>query len=201
MERGNLLFCGVGGQGILLASELTAHALLATGHDVKKSEIHGMSQRGGLVEAHLRFGPKVYSPVNELGTVNIELAFETLEAVRYLQYLNKASIVIVNTQHILPPDVATGKTTYPDDCLEELTSRGITVVPVNGYQIAREIGNVRTANVVMVGALSQFIGVDADIFSEVINRLLPAKLVDINTEAFLAGRAVTKKHTMPADRR
>ena len=105
-QSGNILFSGVGGQGILLASELTAHAQLAAGFDVKKSEVHGMAQRGGSVEAHLRYGEKVYSPLIEPGCADILVAFEILEAVRYLPYLHKDSAVVVNTQKILPPAVA-----------------------------------------------------------------------------------------------
>src|SRR5210317_895929 len=110
---GNILFCGVGGQGILLASELIAYTLLASGMDAKKSEVHGMAQRGGSVEAHLRYGKKVYSPLIEPGTADLLLAFEIMEALRYLPYLNKNSKVIVNTQTIMPPAVATGKVAYP----------------------------------------------------------------------------------------
>ncbi len=192
-QHGNIHFCGVGGQGILLASELTAYALLAAGLDVKKSEVHGMAQRGGSVEAHLRYDKeKVYSPLIEPGTVDIQLAFETMEAARYLPYLNKDSVVIVNTQKIMPPAVATGKMVYPGNCLDAITAQGIKVVPVDGFEIAKKIGNIRTANVVLVGALSSFLPIDEQVFLDVMKERLPAKIMEVNLVAFAEGRKVTQ---------
>jgi indolepyruvate ferredoxin oxidoreductase beta subunit len=185
---GNILFCGVGGQGILLASELTAHALLASGMDVKKSEVHGMAQRGGSVEAHLRYGKKVYSPLIEAGTADLLLAFEIMEALRYLPYLHKNSKVIVNTQKILPPAVATGKAPYPENILAELTGRGLTVIPVDGFEIAREAGNVKAANVALVGALSSLMTIPPEIFIAVIKQRVPARFLEVNLTVFAAGR-------------
>ncbi|MHB8151338.1 MAG: indolepyruvate oxidoreductase subunit beta [Desulfobulbia bacterium] len=188
-EHGNIHFCGVGGQGILLASELTAHALLAGGFDVKKSEVHGMAQRGGSVEAHLRFSTtKVYSPLIEPGTVDIMLAFEMMEAVRYLPLLNAKSTVLVNTQKIAPPAVATGKMTYPDECLNELTSRSITVIPVDAFAIARKVGNLKAVNVALVGVLSRYLPMDEATWLEVIKKRLPPKILDVNLQAFQEGR-------------
>ncbi|NOX24801.1 MAG: indolepyruvate oxidoreductase subunit beta [Deltaproteobacteria bacterium] len=187
---GNIHFCGVGGQGILLASEVTAAALLKSGLDVKKSEVHGMAQRGGSVEAHLRYGDKVYSPLIDPGTVDIQLAFEMLEALRYLPYLHKKSRVIVNTQQIMPPSVATGKAFYPGQILAQLAERDIEVVAVDGFTIAQKAGNVKAANVVLVGALSVFMPVEEEIFKEVIRQRVPQKFIDVNLAAFAAGRAV-----------
>ncbi len=167
-QSGNILFSGVGGQGILLASELTAHAQLAAGFDVKKSEVHGMAQRGGSVEAHLRYGEKVYSPLIEPGTADILVAFEILEAVRYLPYLHKDSAVVVNTQKILPPSVALGKATYPENILDELKTRHINVVAIDAFAVAESVGELRTANVAMVGAMSNFLAVSPDVFLQVI---------------------------------
>ena len=189
MKQGNIHFCGVGGQGILLASELTAHALLAAGFDAKKSEVHGMAQRGGSVEAHLRFGTdKVYSPLIEPGTVDIMLAFEMMEAVRYLPLLNAKSTVIVNTQKIAPPAVATGKMAYPDQCLEALTSQGIAVVGVDAFAIARKVGNLKAVNVALVGVLSRYLPMDEATWLEVIKKRLPPKILDVNLQAFQEGR-------------
>lgn len=185
---GNILFCGVGGQGILLASEITAHVLLATGLDVKKSEVHGMAQRGGSVEAHLRFGKKVYSPLIEPGSVDILVAFEQLEAVRYLPYLHKKSRVIVNTQKILPPAVATGKMAYPGDSLAQLEQRGLAVVPVDGFALAEEAGEIRAANVVLVGAMSVFLPIPEQTFVEVIEKRVPPRFREANMKAFQKGR-------------
>ncbi len=187
-QSGNILFSGVGGQGILLASELTAYAQLDAGFDVKKSEVHGMAQRGGSVEAHLRYGGRVYSPLIEPGTADILVAFEILEAARYLPYLHKDSAVVVNTQKILPPAVAMGKAVYPDDILDELTSRGINVVALDASAVAREVGELRTANVAMVGAMSNFLSVNKQVFLDVIDTRVKEAFRDVNKKAFEAGR-------------
>ncbi len=185
---GNILFSGVGGQGILLASEITALALLAAGFDAKKSEVHGMAQRGGSVTAQLRYGSKVYSPLIEPGCADIQIAFEMMEAVRYLPYLHKGSRVVVNSQKILPPSVATGQAPYPDQILEELTKRDIHLVEVDAFEIAKSVGEPRTANVVLVGAMSAFLPVEASVYEEVIAKRVPPKFKDVNLQAFAAGR-------------
>lgn len=191
-DTGNILFSGVGGQGILLASEVTVYSLLAAGYDAKKSEVHGMAQRGGSVTAQLRYGKKVYSPLIEPGGADIQVAFEMMEAVRYLPYLHKGSKVVVNTQKILPPSVATGQAEYPEDVLDHLRERDIVVVPVDAFDLAREVGEVRTANVVMVGALSAFLPVDEANFEEIIRNRVPEKFIDVNLKAFAAGRNASK---------
>ena len=185
---GNILFSGVGGQGILLASELTALALLAAGFDVKKSEVHGMAQRGGSVTAQLRFGEKVYSPLIEPACADIQVAFEMMEAVRYLPFLHQGSKVVVNTQKILPPAVATGQTVYPASILDQLTARQIEVIRVDAFEMARAVGEVKTANVVMVGAMSAFLPVDGAVFARVIEARVPQKFREVNIRAFEAGR-------------
>jgi indolepyruvate ferredoxin oxidoreductase beta subunit len=187
-SMGNILFSGVGGQGILLASEITAYSLLAAGYDAKKSEVHGMAQRGGSVTAQLRYGKKVWSPLIEPGCADIQVAFEMMEAVRYVGSLHAGSTVIVNTQRILPPAVATGQTAYPEHILDHLTALGIRVVPVDAFELARQIGEVRTANVVMVGVLSVFLPVKAAVFAEVIRTRVPERFRDVNLKAFEAGR-------------
>jgi len=191
-EKGNILFSGVGGQGILLASEITAYSLLTAGYDAKKSEVHGMAQRGGSVTAELRYGKKVYSPLIEPGCVDIQMAFEMMEAVRYLPYLHKGSKVIVNTQRILPPAVATGQAEYPENVLENLTAREIVVVPVDAFELAKAVGEIRTANVVMVGALSTFLPIDSAVFENVISTRVPEKFKEVNLKAFAAGRKASE---------
>ena len=191
-DTGNILFSGVGGQGILLASEITVYSLLSAGYDAKKSEVHGMAQRGGSVTAQLRYGKKVYSPLIEPGGADIQMAFEMMEAVRYLPYLHKGSKVIVNTQKILPPSVATGQAEYPEKVLDHLTERGIVVVPVDAFDLAREVGEVKTANVVMVGALSTFLPIDAGVYEEVIRTRVPERFRDVNLSAFEAGRKASE---------
>lgn len=189
-EQGNILFSGVGGQGILLASELTALSLLTMGLDVKKSEVHGMAQRGGSVVAHLRYGKKVYSPLISPGEADISVSFEMMEAVRYLPFLHAKSKVIVNIYKILPPSVALGKTDYPENVLDELTSRGLEVLSLDAFALASDIGEIRAANVVMVGVLSTMLPIPEEVFLDVIKKRVPERFLEVNTKAFLAGRKV-----------
>lgn len=191
-ERGNIIFCGVGGQGILLASEITALTLLNAGFDVKKSEVHGMAQRGGSVIAHLRYGPRVYSPLIEPGACDIEVAFELIESVRYLPYLHKNSTVIVNTQKILPPPVATGMTTYPENALQELQRKKLSVFPVDAFSIARSVGETRAVNMVLVGALSTLLPLEDRLFHRTIESRIPEKIREVNRQAFLQGQEALK---------
>ncbi len=195
-DNKNILFSGVGGQGILLASEITAQALLAVGFDVKKSEVHGMAQRGGSVTAQLRYGTKVYSPLIDPGCADIQMAFEMMEAVRYLPYLHRGSTVIVNTQQILPPSVATGQALYPENVLDELRSRDIEVIAVDAFTIAREAGEVRTANVALVGALSVHLPVDELVFRDIIESRVPERFCSENMEAFAAGRQAGRRQEL-----
>jgi len=189
----NILLCGVGGQGILLASEIISSALVRVGFDVKQSEVHGMAQRGGSVISHIRYGKKVYSPLIELGTTDIAASFELLESLRYLPYFNKDTKVIVSTQKILPSPVATGVDTYPPDVLEQLKSRVLTVFPLDAFDIAKTVGETRAANVVVTGALSVFLPIDEKIFLDVIEKRVPEKIRSVNIKAFLKGREITKK--------
>jgi len=188
---GNILFSGVGGQGILLASEVTAYALLGAGYDAKKSEVHGMAQRGGSVTAQLRYGKKVYSPLIEPGKADILISFEMMEAARYLPYLHKESKVIVNTQQIKPPAVAMGQIPYPADVLDSISAEGIQVVQVDAFDIARDAGEVKAANIVMVGAMSAFLPMDVAAYEEIINTRIPERFREVNLKAFAAGRAIT----------
>jgi indolepyruvate ferredoxin oxidoreductase beta subunit len=189
-KSGNILLCGVGGQGILLAGEITSSALIKAGLDVKKSEVHGMAQRGGSVVAHLRYGEKVYSPLIEPGSANIAVSFELLEALRYLPYYNVDTKVIVNTQKILPAPVTTGIDTYPTDVLEQLKLRGLSVFPVDAFTIAKSVGETRAVNMVLVGALSVFLDLDDKIFLDVIDERIPEKIRKVNREAFLKGKEI-----------
>lgn len=191
-KSGNILFCGVGGQGILLASEITSSALIEAGFDVKKSEVHGMAQRGGSVVAHLRYGDKVYSPLIGPGSADIAVSFELLEALRYLPYYHKDTKVIVNTQKILPAPVTSGIDTYPADVLEQLKSRGLSVFPVDAFGIARSAGQTKALNMVLVGALSVFLDLDEKIFLDVIAERVPEKIRKVNREAFSRGREKVK---------
>jgi len=187
-EQGNILFCGVGGQGILLASEVTAYSLLASGLEVRKSEVHGMAQRGGSVTAHLRYGTRVYSPLISPGEADIVVAFEMMEAVRYLPFMHSSTKVIVNTHKIYPPAVATGKLTYPENVLDELTNRDIHVKKLDAFEIAAGVGEVRSVNIVMVGVLSTYLPIDGQVFVDVMNERIPERFRDVNIRAFQEGR-------------
>ncbi len=189
----NLFLCGVGGQGILLASEIISSACMNAGFDVKQSEVHGMAQRGGSVISHIRFGKKVHSPLIELGNADIVVSFEILEALRYLPYMNKETKVIVNTQKILPAPVATGMDTYPADILDQLGQRGLPVFPVNAFDIAQSMGETRAVNMVLVGALSAFMPLDEKAFMLAIEKRIPEKIRKLNTDAFLKGKEIVRK--------
>ena len=189
-EQGNILFCGVGGQGILLASEVTAYSLLAVGMEARKSEVHGMAQRGGSVTAQLRYGAKVYSPLISVGEADIVVAFEMMEAARYLPYMHKDTKVIVNTHKIYPPAVATGKMEYPENVLDELTSQNIHVKELDAFAIASRVGEVRSVNIVMVGVLSTYLPIEEQVFLDVMNERIPERFRDVNIKAFQEGRKV-----------
>lgn len=192
-KTSNILLCGVGGQGILLASEIISSALMKAGYDVKQSEVHGMAQRGGSVISHIRFGKKVYSPLIEPGSADIVVSFEMLEALRYLPYMNKKTRVIVNTQKILPAPVATGIDTYPQDVLDRLRQMGLAVFSVDAFETAKSMGEPRAVNMILVGALSAFLPLDEKVFLQVITGRIPEKIRRVNTEAFLKGRDVVRK--------
>ncbi len=191
-KTANILLCGVGGQGILLASEVMSTACMNAGYDVKQSEVHGMAQRGGSVVSHIRFGRKVYSPLIEPGGADIVVSFEMLESLRYLPYMNRNTMVIVNTQKILPAPVATGIDTYPEDILERLGALGISVFPVDAFRIARSLGEARAVNMVLVGALSALLPLHEKVYLEVINERIPEKIRTVNTEAFIKGRGTVR---------
>jgi indolepyruvate ferredoxin oxidoreductase, beta subunit len=187
-EQGNILFCGVGGQGILLASEVTAYSLLAAGMDVRKIEVHGMAQRGGSVTAHLRYGDKVYSPLISPGEADIVVAFEMMEAARYLPFMHPGSKVIVNTHKIFPPAVATGKMEYPENVLAGLADHSISVKEIDAFEIASRVGEVRAVNIVMVGVLSTYLPIDVQIFMDVLHERIPERFKEVNINAFQEGR-------------
>lgn len=184
----NILMVGVGGQGVILASEILSEVMMRAGYDVKKSEVHGMAQRGGSVSTHVRFGTKVYSPLIKKGDADILFSFEMLESVRYLDFLKKDALIIVNNQKVLPPSVTLGADSYPDNIPGILRERFSKVDMVDALEIAKRAGNSRALNVAFLGALSRRIEVDESIWKEVIASMLPPKLVDVNIKAFSLGR-------------
>lgn len=189
----NIFLCGVGGQGILLASEVISSACMNAGFDVKQSEVHGMAQRGGSVISHIRFGKRVYSPLIEPGDADLVVSFELLEALRYLPYMNKDTKVIVNTQKILPAPVATGMETYPADVLDQLARRGLSLFPIDAFAVAQSLGETRAVNMVLVGALSAFMPLDEKAFMQVIGKRIPEKIRKLNTDAFLKGKEIVDR--------
>lgn len=184
----NIRLAGVGGQGILVASEVLCEALRRVGHDVKKSEIHGMAQRGGTVNSDIRFGRRVYSPIIPEGEADILVAFEEMEALRYLPSLKDGGIVIVNRQRILPAAVASGRVAYPEDVVARLARRAAQVVALDGVAMALEAGSVRSVNVCLLGALSRFLDIPEETWQAVLSERFRRKGVDENLRAFALGR-------------
>jgi indolepyruvate ferredoxin oxidoreductase beta subunit len=181
----------VGGQGTILASNILGQVLLNAGYDVKKAEVHGMAQRGGDVTTHFRFGEKVYSPLIRQGDVDYLVSFELLEALRYMHWVKPEGKIILNNVSILPPAVNLGKMEYPKNVEKTFKKRfKENVWMVNGYEIAKRIGNIQVANVVLLGALSNFFPeLTGDEWIEAIKGQLPPKLHDMNVKAFDEGRA------------
>ena len=189
----NFLLAGVGGQGTILASNVLADVALKAGLDVKKSEVHGMAQRGGSVNTHVRWdAEQVYSPLTGLGEVDFLLVFEEAEALRYAEYLRPGGTAVVNRHTIMPITVTSGGAHYPAE--EELLAAYAQLTDhlhlVPGTQVARELGNIRAANVVLLGALSTFLDIPKETWLEVIGSRVPAKYVELNHRAFLKGREV-----------
>lgn len=189
MESWNFLLVGVGGQGILTASDILAEAGLRVGYDVKKSEVHGMSQRGGVVSSHVRFGPKVYSPLIGQGQAHFLLSFEMLEALRWAHYLRPDGIALVNVQRVLPVAVTSGGASYPteEEVRRELSARARQTLFIDSVRVGQELGNPRVANSVLVGALASFLEIPLPIWEEVIQERLPARYAALNRQAFRYG--------------
>ena len=186
-EVKSILFAGVGGQGILRASDIICEVIMEAGLDVKKSEVHGMAQRGGCVTSHVRYGQKVYSPLAEPGSIQTLVSFEKMESLRYLRFLNKDASIIVNTEEIYPPAVNMGDALYPENAEEFLRHHYKMVMSLNAAQLAQKAGNIRTANVVLLGALSKIMNIDTSIWQNVIKKSYPEKLVKMNLAAFQMG--------------
>ena len=188
MKNGkSVMIVGVGGQGTLLASRLLGAAMVAEGYDVKVSEVHGMSQRGGSVVTYVRYGEKVYSPIIEEGEADIVLAFEQLEAARYLPCLKKGGAVVVNTQKMDPMPVVTGSTTYPEGLLEDMEKKGARVLALDALSLAEEAGSAKAVNVVLIGAMAKSLGGEQEVWLKAIEETVPAKFLEMNRKAFALG--------------
>jgi indolepyruvate ferredoxin oxidoreductase beta subunit len=186
----NIFLSGVGGQGTILASNILGEVFLKAGYDVKKSEVHGMAQRGGDVTTHFRFGKKVYSPLIKYGEVDFLISFELLEAMRYINWVKPEGKIIINKQAILPPAVSLGQMEYPKD-VEKMFKKYFkdNVWIINGQGIARKLGNIQTANVVLIGAFSNFFPeFKEEQWTDAIQALLMKKLHELNIKAFYEGR-------------
>lgn len=186
----DILVAGVGGQGVILASDLMADTFLAAGYDVKKSEVHGMAQRGGAVSSHVRYGEKVYSPIIKMGEADYLFMTEKMEILRWLAYGNPATVIVADDITINPPAVNLGEVEYPHDIEETLRTnfKNVHIIPASA--MAAEMGNARAANVVLLGAFSMLLDIDEEIWLRCLLDRLPEKLHDLNKKAFAAGRQV-----------
>ncbi len=187
MDTKSVMICGVGGQGILLASDLLSQATLEKGMDVKKSEVHGMSQRGGTVISNVRFGDKVFSPLIGTGEADIILAFEKLESLRQLRFLKPNGAVIINDFAIAPLPVACGLAEYPLHVIKTIKKAVPDTTVIQGLSLAKEAGSARSMNVVLLGALAKKLDIDKGTWLEVIQKRVPAKTWEVNKRAFELG--------------
>lgn len=191
----NILVVGIGGQGVMTAAEMLARTALQQGYDVKKTEVAGMAQRGGIVSSHVRFGAQVYSPHIDPGTADILIGFEAAEALRWLPHLRSSGVAMVNTLRIAPPIVSAGLYAYPDDPLAGLQASGIEVHAFDAGALAEQLGNAKLVNTIMLGAISEHLPFPADALKECIVegfRAYKPKLAAVNAEAFEAGRSAAQ---------
>ncbi len=187
----NILVCGIGGQGVMTATEILAEAAISQGHDVKKTEVAGMAQRGGVVTSHLRFGPKVLSPQIAPGTVQVLLGFEGAEALRWAHYLRPDGLALVNNAKLVPPVVELGLFDYPDDPIGQMRKAGHNVVAFDAMSIARALGDPRLGNTVMLGAIADHLPFPSEVLLDCVVKRFARKgdkVVDANRRAFAAGR-------------
>lgn len=182
----NIMIVGVGGQGTLLASRILGKVAIKEGYDVKVSEVHGMSQRGGSVVTYVKYGDKVYSPIIDRGEADLILAFEMLEAMRAMPYLRKGGKMIANTQQMNPMPVITGAMEYPNDIQKKLEAK-INLQAVDALSLAEKAGNIKAVNVVLIGLLAKSMDVDKQVWMDTIKETVPEKFLDINLKAFEMG--------------
>ena len=183
----NIMIVGVGGQGTLLASRLLGNAAVSAGFDVKVSEVHGMSQRGGSVVTYVRYGDKVYSPIVEKGCADVILAFEELEAYRWIEYLKPEGTLIVNTQQKDPMPVITGAMEYPKNILQTLRDKGIHTVTVNALEKAQQAGTAKAVNVVLMGVFAALSPMKREQFEAALTATVPSKFWEMNQKALALG--------------
>lgn len=182
----NIMIVGVGGQGTLLASRILGNAVISEGYDVKVSEVHGMSQRGGSVVTYVKYGDKVYSPIIDRGEADIILAFEKLEAARALPYLKKGGTVILNDREIAPMPVITGAAKYPEGVVDEIAEKA-KVIAIDALSLSLEAGSAKAVNVVLIGVLASSSEIPKEVWLQTIKDTVPAKFLDLNLKAFELG--------------
>ena len=187
MDTRNIMIVGVGGQGSLLASKLLGRLLINEGFDVKVSEVHGMSQRGGSVVTYVRYGDKVYSPVIDKGQADIIVAFELLEAARWIEYLAPDGQIITNTQRIDPMPVITGAADYPDDLVEKMKAAGAKVDAIDALALADEAGSSKAVNIVLMGRLSNYFPFPKEAWLTALEETVPKRFLEMNLRAFELG--------------
>ncbi|CBL18137.1 MULTISPECIES: indolepyruvate oxidoreductase subunit beta [Ruminococcus] len=190
METKSVMIVGVGGQGSLLASRILGNVLLAQGYDVKVSEVHGMSQRGGSVVTYVKYGDQVYSPIVEKGEADAIISFELLEAARWVSHLKKDGCLVVSKQQLDPMPVVTGAATYPENILEHLEALGIDVTAVDALALAESLGNAKASNVVLMGVVSRKLPFPEEVWQQALAQCVPAKFLELNKKAFALGRDV-----------
>ena len=188
METRNIMIVGVGGQGSLLASKLLGRLLLGRGYDIKVSEVHGMSQRGGSVVTYVRYGEKVYSPIIDKGEADYILSFELLEAARWTEYLKPGGKIITNTQRINPMPVITGAAVYPEGLEEEMRAKGMDVDAFDALSLAEQAGSPKAVNLVLLGRLSKSADFTEEEWMQAIEASVPPKFLALNQKAFALGR-------------
>lgn len=188
MQTKNIMIVGVGGQGSLLASKLLGHLLLSQGYDVKVSEVHGMSQRGGSVVTYVRYGDRVYSPVINQGEADYIVSFELLEAARWLPYLKEDGQIVTNTQQIDPMPVITGAAQYPEDLVEKMKAAGAKVDALDCLALAEEAGSAKAVNIVLLGRLSHYFDLPEEAWMASLEANVPAKFLEMNKKAFALGK-------------
>lgn len=184
----NIMIVGVGGQGSLLASKMLGRLLLSQGYDVKVSEVHGMSQRGGSVVTYVRYGEKVYSPIIDKGTADFIISFEKLEAARWLPYLKQGGKVIMSTQEIDPMPVIIGAAAYPEKLVEKMQAAGADVDAINALDLAMQAGSSKAVNLVLMGRLSKYFHATQEDWLEALEACVPPKFLELNKKAFALGR-------------
>lgn len=180
---------------MILASELLSEAAMTAGMDVKKSEVHGMAQRGGVVSCHVRFGEKVYSPLIPRGEADVALAFEAAEGMRWGNHVKEGGMLVVNTQQIIPTIAFTKEYDYPEDPIGELGGFKCRVVPIDGMGIATELGNAKAVNTILLGAISGDLPISSEIWEKVIRRRVPRGTEELNLKAFNKGAEIVKNAT------